>query len=304
MPFRNYSLTKNGQLTIGQILSPNYVAGVSGWEIRKDGSAEFNSLTIRGTFDGTDYVINSGGAFFYNGTPAAGNLITSIAAMAGTDAFGNAYPQGLKVYGTGGSAAAYVLLDPVLGRIVIQNELTGFQAVCDGGSLTMSTPSSAANPATYAVQDSPLASIIESPGDGTHATYETKLYAATGSTPAYAQVPLQVALDPSSGSAETWHNITADSGWTGVVTPQYRLLPDGNVQLRGQLTHTGTAVAIFFNNGHPLPAAYQPSATRVYRPPISADAAGTVSMGTNGVITMRASGFTATQIILDGIYSI
>jgi hypothetical protein len=46
MPFRNYSLTKNGQLTIGQILSPNFVHNVSGWEIRKDGTAEFHSIIV------------------------------------------------------------------------------------------------------------------------------------------------------------------------------------------------------------------------------------------------------------------
>ena len=34
--------------------------------------------------------------FFYSGNPALGNLIVSLAAQAGTDAHGNAYPQGLN----------------------------------------------------------------------------------------------------------------------------------------------------------------------------------------------------------------
>ncbi len=80
------------------IASPNYAAGTAGWTINADGSAEFNNLTIRGTFDGTDYELNSSGAFFYSGTPALGNLIISIAPAAGTDAHGNPYVSGLAAY--------------------------------------------------------------------------------------------------------------------------------------------------------------------------------------------------------------
>jgi hypothetical protein len=58
-----------------------------------------------GTFEGTDFIINSAGAFFYTGTPAAGNLFLSIAAVAGTDGFGNAYKApGMTVYGASGQA--------------------------------------------------------------------------------------------------------------------------------------------------------------------------------------------------------
>jgi hypothetical protein len=39
----------------------------------------------------------SNGIFVYSGTPGAGNLIVSIAAVAGTDQYGNAYPAGLNV---------------------------------------------------------------------------------------------------------------------------------------------------------------------------------------------------------------
>ncbi|WP_208611885.1 hypothetical protein, partial [Streptomyces pseudovenezuelae] len=76
--------------------SPDYVTGVSGWAIKIDGSAEFNNVVIRG---GTTV---SGLALYYDGTPAAGNLLLSIASAAGTDSFGNAYVKGLGVYGTDG----------------------------------------------------------------------------------------------------------------------------------------------------------------------------------------------------------
>lgn len=87
------------------IRSPNYVAGVSGWTINQDGSAEFNNLTIRGTFMGTDYEINASGAFFYSGAPAAGNLIASTTTAGGTDSFGNNYLANVSSYGAGFAAS-------------------------------------------------------------------------------------------------------------------------------------------------------------------------------------------------------
>ena len=82
------------------IQSPNFVTTVSGWTINADGSAEFNNLTIRGTFSGTDYVLSAAGFFLYSGTPASGNLIFSIAPAATTgDGLGNTV--------TGGGAVSY-----------------------------------------------------------------------------------------------------------------------------------------------------------------------------------------------------
>jgi hypothetical protein len=74
------------------IRSSNYVAGSTGWTVNVDGSAEFNNVTIRGgaTVGGT--------ALFYNGTPALGNLVASIAAAAGSDSFGNHYGAGILAY--------------------------------------------------------------------------------------------------------------------------------------------------------------------------------------------------------------
>lgn len=47
-----------------------------------------NQVIIQGSNDGL---------FVYSGTPANGNLIVSAAAMAGTDPYGNTYPQGINV---------------------------------------------------------------------------------------------------------------------------------------------------------------------------------------------------------------
>lgn len=96
-----------GNLVLPSIQSPNFVTGLTGWIVRKDGSVEFNNGVFRGTvtagsFIGTDFEITPLGAFFYSSTPALGNLIISIVPPGvTTDRFGNVVkPNGIKVYGT------------------------------------------------------------------------------------------------------------------------------------------------------------------------------------------------------------
>lgn len=101
-------LTAGTVLVREAIQSQNYVAGSSGWIIEADGDAEFNNLTIRGTFRGTDFILNEEGLFFYDGTPANGNLIGSWASNSGTDEFGNAFPQGLSI---GSEITRQIVLD-------------------------------------------------------------------------------------------------------------------------------------------------------------------------------------------------
>lgn len=87
-------------LRLPAIQSPNYVPGTSGWIIRQDGTAEFAGLIIDG---GTVVIGSAGSVFLYSGVPAAGNLVISLASVAGTDAFGNSYPTGFNVQGTNGT---------------------------------------------------------------------------------------------------------------------------------------------------------------------------------------------------------
>lgn len=44
----------DGSLIFPAIKSPNYVAGVSGWSLDRDGDAELNNVTVRGTLDVED----------------------------------------------------------------------------------------------------------------------------------------------------------------------------------------------------------------------------------------------------------
>jgi hypothetical protein len=97
------NVTAGTVLVQSAIQSPDYMEGISGWTINQDGSAEFNDLNLRGTFNGNDYVINSDGQFYYSDTPAAGNLMASIAAEDGTDPYGNNYFQGVTSYAQSGT---------------------------------------------------------------------------------------------------------------------------------------------------------------------------------------------------------
>lgn len=98
MPFEN-PIVGGTVLRIPAIQSPNFVTTVSGWTINIDGSAEFNNLTVRGTFQGADFILNNTGLFVYSGTPANGNLVASIAPSGGTDTFGNSFSAGITSYG-------------------------------------------------------------------------------------------------------------------------------------------------------------------------------------------------------------
>jgi hypothetical protein len=87
-----------GNLAIPSVQSPNFVSNVSGWQIDKNGNAQFNNLTLRGTFLGNNSIINANGAYWYAGTPAAGNLIQSITNANGFDPFGNTVLYGCVNY--------------------------------------------------------------------------------------------------------------------------------------------------------------------------------------------------------------
>jgi hypothetical protein len=91
-----------GNLAIPSIQSPNFVAGSTGWIIRKDGTAEFNGIVIRGNaqfgngfFSNGDGTLSTiAGLYIYSGVPAAGNLIYTVissgaAGIVGHDKFNN-----------------------------------------------------------------------------------------------------------------------------------------------------------------------------------------------------------------------
>lgn len=101
-------VTPGGILIFPQIQSPNFAHNVAGWKIARDGSAEFNNVTIRSG------AIISGTALYYSSSPPAANtLVASVSATAGTDPYGNDYLAGQVTYhytgaGPSGSLAVAV----------------------------------------------------------------------------------------------------------------------------------------------------------------------------------------------------
>lgn len=87
-------ITAGGQLVVPQIYSPNFsIADQTGWAILSNGDAYFFNITAAGSVTANTVIVDGAGdgVFIYNGVPANGNLILSIASTPGTDAYGNAY---------------------------------------------------------------------------------------------------------------------------------------------------------------------------------------------------------------------
>jgi hypothetical protein len=89
-----------------------------GWQ-----NITFNQIIVQGS---------NAGIFIYNGTPGLGTLIGSWAAVAGIDAYGNAYPQGLYV-ATAATINNATLVNALLSNAIITtsqfNQGTVFESV-------------------------------------------------------------------------------------------------------------------------------------------------------------------------------
>lgn len=278
MPFANQILGGQNKLIRPAIQSPDYSPGVSGWQIRKDGSVEFNGGIFRGVlsasvFEGTDFIVSENGEFFYFGSPAADDLAVTVAPAVGTDIYGNAFLEGLCAY------EGYIA------------------ATLHGTGLTIYYNSSSGQSGTW----NPVGSlyVIE-------VSSIVYWYSSVGmivAEPVSAQLP---GTGPPSVQPETWHGITLDSGWTaGAQAPEYRLLPDGNVQVRGQCSHASVTAVTAINSGTPVPGVYRPAIARYYRGADPGDSAGLVQIDNGGVFSVRGSaGYSVNQALMDGIYSI
>lgn len=271
MPFANQILGGAGTLIRKMIKSPNYVPGVSGWTINKDGTVEFNNGTFRGTitsgaFKGTDFIINSDGAFFYTGPPALGNLFLSLASLAGADNFTNPYGAGVNVGNQ--SAGPHCGID-TSGRIFLFNnsgqqlfELSG----PDGGILAKDT--------TGALQ----------------AVF------SSGTAP-FGLIGPAISFQPGTTNNETWHSVTVPTGMTGVI--RVKVLAESKfavLDVNVTITSTSAAPAGFLTGTLPSAFYYPVTATQ---PELSVQKAFTtvsnasprVSIPTSGQLSLNMPGF-------------
>lgn len=238
MGFANPILGGGGALVYPSIHSPNFVTGVSGWDIKKDGSAEFDNLVIRGTFDGTDWVINSAGEFYYSSTPAAGNLVYSNAQTGGTDGFGNAYLAGPTTYVTTN-----------LGTVLALN-LTTFAGAFYAGALELQSAATFAGPFSSASTQILIRNgLIELTAA---AQFDAAITATAGTS-----------ASPTLITTDSWHSL-GNLGVAGISLSQarYRLATNGEVEFDISGSATGTVSASQTQFPNVLPAAYQPARER------------------------------------------
>ena len=94
-----------GNLAIPSMQNPGFETGVSGWQIDKNGNAEFNNVVVRGTVESGQFIGTGEGLEFilYSGTPAANNVIASIVSSAAVDSNGNHILAGTTNYGKSGA---------------------------------------------------------------------------------------------------------------------------------------------------------------------------------------------------------
>lgn len=289
MAFSNPITGGQGTLVRPAIKSPDYVPGVSGWSINRDGSAEFNDLDIRGVFTGDSFVMNADGLFFYSPTPGAGNLVGSWTPTVGTDPYGNDYEEGVTVY----SGSEFAELDSGNLYLGVKEDpitpfgpVNGLVGVVSGGdAIFLQSASNTAEPdySTLRMQ----AGIHTLPrGDfgrphifaGESSPGEQDFWLSGAAVYCGFQFP------------ETWHTVGAagepafNTGWSGTTTIgtltnmsslRFRFGVEDNVYINGLFTAAsgaGTSVV-------QLPSAYRP---KVNTPPLP--------------VTIRSSAGTVTQV--------
>jgi hypothetical protein len=219
-----YPVVAQTALLVPAINSPNFdlqnpaASPTPSWAILQSGLAYFYGLTIEGggTFTGPDYIINPAGAFFYNGTPAAGNLISSIAGSAGNDQFGNAYLQGTVTY------------SPITSLAVqsFNNQIILWAALSQAGP--------------YAIVSGSTITFNQAPGE-----IELGIVASTGGT----------VSAPSLITTDTWHSPALLNGWAntaGFGGFRYQLTPWNSGRIIGAISATAASAITFFT----IPSAY------------------------------------------------
>jgi hypothetical protein len=254
------------------IRSPNYVAGTTGWTINQDGSVEFNNGTFRGTvtagtFQGTDFVVNSAGVFFYSGTPAAGNLIASIASVAGTDSFGNHYVPGFTTYDNTGQT----FTNQDNGIFQVGNIVSGTPDQTNAAEINAGVGVLIANSGKAAAPNNDAAVLsvfVGQPNTKTGNTLNPIVQAidSAGNSDVDLWLSGTVIKVNDTGSIYAWQNPTLGSNWsTSSIRSgrplQYRLDALDNVVLTGSVNCTSTTPSqpIFT-----LPAPYAPNSNQVF----------------------------------------
>lgn len=283
-------------------------------------------IVVAGIVDGTliegaQFVAygSTGEILVYSGIPAAGNLIGSWSAAAGSDGFGNTYPAGIAVS------------SPTLGRMFLGFDAGGIPSLflatlnADEGNpaklqIAATTgppyyetawligPTEAAYPNNYSAieQWSEASDGSFSPGGSIAVHLGANVYLmAQWETPGglvmYGQI---TATEPGAATqtAESWHAIPLSATWTAYgagTEPAYEANgSSGMVDIKGDITFTATGAggltgSNVFTGATAIPADYLPATTQ-YFPAyvISAVAAGapTITAGKIPIVGLSTGG--------------
>lgn len=310
--FSNSILGGAQKLIRAAIQSPNFVSGVSGWIVRKDGTSEFDSITLRGQL-----VVQSStqGIFVYKGTPAAGNLAVAISSGPGTDSFGNQYGADITITDvTLGTGIKLYMADGQLDWHHAQFAIDPLVEALTAGS-NADTPALALfSPTNDALGNLATAILLQgASADGTTSPGWVQLTGTNLNTGALVRALFQVvgqivATDPSvtpgktfaTRGIEKWHIPALGSGWAAgpfsgtFQSIAYRIDAEDNLIIRGAIhTTSATPTATIFT----LPTAWRPATS--WRGPgavkndggtptvcfLEVDSSGAVSLTTNETVT-------------------
>jgi hypothetical protein len=259
------------------------------------------------TFQGTQFLINPSGAFFYDQAlpPSANTLTASIVPGTGTvtDSAGNIALPGVTSYQAPppGSSLNWTAVQ------MVNDSITWYSAPNETGGwgspvAWIGGPDSTDAVGGWTLLDNSTGAVISTetlPGTGQPALAVLGSGSTSVSSPTalISNSPVNLGEIP-----ETWHAITLDSGWSqvaGYSIPQYTWLPfgnPGNGAPAGMLALAGMASAgslltssKALNSANPLPAPYRPNNTRLFRSFSGPGARGAVEINSAGVITMLAN---------------
>jgi hypothetical protein len=303
-------VTAGTVLVRSAIQSPNYAAGSAGWSINQSGSAEFNNLTLRGTFVGSNYVQNSAGEFLYSATPGPGVLAISLAPQAGTDAYGNAYPSGLGLFSggvlvdrldpanglTSMSASQYVRLQAAGISFGAFNPNTG-TLTPDGaeitdtalgnpyqqGLLNLHSPSGAGSNRMFAILQSGYTTVAS----GQPQSPRLQLLDEHGNSAADLLLSGNAIATDLAGNARTWQTPAFAAGYTN-ANCEYRLMPYDAVHWGGEFSQTTGVASGGSATVYTLPAGYRPAKERIV--PVSWRTSTGASKGGNAFLAFETSG--------------
>lgn len=283
MGFENPLTGSGGVLVKAMIRSPDYVAGVSGWALKRDGSAEFSNATIRGSVDvidasGSELKLETSGGFARMSLVPAPGIAT--------------YDVG-RIYALQGTAQG-------AGEIDVQAPQPIAGGPYNAASMFVRSDDSAANGAAAGLLAPGTNGAISLTASGTNGQIALRAAVITSDDIKW----------NSSGSAETWHAVTLLlAGWTnfGGSNPsmQYRRVasPANCVQLAGLIKPgTKTDGTTIFT----LPLGYRPN-NQIIVPVVPDNTAASatppnIAIQTNGNVNIGGCGTVNTFLSIHVIF--